>query len=453
VSAKILVVDDSAIVRRVAVAALTKAGHRVVSAANVEAATVEVAQEVPHLVVLDDVLGDSDPRDLLRYLHTAAPGVPVVVLATKGTSALMDGTLHSFTIVDALSKPFAADALVAVVEHWLRKAPQAVSDHPFTAAATEVIARPPSMTQALADVLSAHGVREADNVAALVAEELRAKSGLHTAWSDDGARPALSGDLSAVPLPEVLQLLKFQSQTGVVDVRLDTAPPVRFSMLLVDGAVVGLRAINARADLLLGRYFVTAGYVEESTLNQALAEKSTVPVGERLCARGLLTPEQLRRCLIEQAQELMYELLRARSGSFALRRGLDVITGPRLEPGLGIDALLFEGLRRVDEWQVIEREVPSLSARFVRASSDTTGLSEDEAALLLAVPTGKEGSTVASLAMHMQQRPFDTSKLLYRLIMLKRIQRVSHQERAIDDDLSESALPTLVLQAPHEPLR
>jgi CheY-like chemotaxis protein len=287
----------------------------------------------------------------------------------------------------------------------------------------------------VADALSARGVADADGLATSICADLRA--GMSSKKIADMLRTpqaSLSGDLSAVPLPEVLQLLKFQGQTGVLEVSLELGEghaPARFEVAVKSGMIVSVRGTSLRSDLLLGNYFIGAGIVSRAQIDAVLKKSAPPdaatppPLGQRLVDAGLITTEQLRRCVGAQAQDLMTELLRARRGFFGLRRGEHLLPAVQLNPGFSVDNLLFEALRRMDEWSVIEQHVPSFDARFVRFSDDVSDLSPDEIEVLsVFTGRGELSLTVHDVLRISSLRAFDCCKVLYRLCVLRRIRRV-----------------------------
>ena len=448
--ARVLIIDDSSTIRRVVTTALQGAGYAVAAADGGGTGLVEERTFEPDVILLDYSMPGMNGHVFLRELQTLEDTtVPVVLLAAR-TDPLpdLDSVLHPLGVIDVITKPFAPEAIVAVVGYALEKhgrrdrgdrtrvvtelasfvAPEQPPKLPDDAAeAVDVFA------DALTQALTLRGAADAGAVTRLVLADLAGRDAGLTL--EDAARrmgAALTGDLSAVPLPEVLQLLKFQTQTGVLDIRLDGSPRMRFEVGLVDGSVVSLQARNVRSDFQLGRYFVAGGLVDEQTLDIALAQPSTRPIGQRLVDGGHMTPDALRRCLGEQAQDLMYELLRARSGFFALRRGAHLLPATVVQPGFSIDQLLFEGLRRVDEWRVIETEVPSFDRHFVRASLDDSGLTPDEL-LVLGLFANGEHQNVHAVVDRSRLRAFDACRILYRLAALKRIQLVDGAERTVDD--------------------
>jgi len=151
-------------------------------------------------------------------------------------------------------------------------------------------------------------------------------------------------------------------------------------------------------------------------------------LGERLVAAGVIAPEALRRAVAEQAHDLIVEVLRAHRGIFGLRTGPAHLPEAMVRPGWAVDGLLFEALRRIDEWAVIEREVPSFEARFaVRNVVDERDLADDELDILRALGTGP--ARVVDLITRSLLLPFDVCRVLYRLAVLRRIQRVDNGDQ------------------------
>ena len=230
--------------------------------------------------------------------------------------------------------------------------------------------------------------------------------------------PALFGDLTEVPLPEVLQLLKFQGQTGVLEVAIDQ---MRFEATFHEGRIHTIRGVNVRAVQRLGRYFVRSGVVTEEQLEAALADNSR-SIGAKLLDDGIISEEELRNAVRSQVEDLMFEMLRCRRGMFGLRR--EPIDEDLPLAGFSVDALLFEGLRRIDERSVISQEVPSVDSIFIRAkNADGEGLSPDEATAFAALdPT--EPVAVHTLANELDLSIDDAMTLVYRLVILGRARRV-----------------------------
>lgn len=469
-TARVLVVDDSSTIRRVVSQVLRQAGYDVSTAENGDTGLAEARATTPDLILLDFMMPGMNGYQFVKQLDAEDHGrAPVVLMCTR-TDQVPEGALKSLGVIDSITKPFSPDAILAVVSYCLDKhgtvkrqettrvtklaevghlddtagptEPPLVSTEHDRERADQALQ---DLARVLADALFARGVSDADAVATSICADVRA--GLPSARLSDVMKqpqPSLTGDLAAVPLPEVLQLLKFQGQTGVLEVALDGAtpggPPARFEVAVKNGLVVALRARDVRADLLLGHYFVGAGVVSRAQLDAILQKESPEPIGQRLVEAGLVTTEQLRRCVGAQAQDLMVELLRARRGFFGLRRGEDLLPATHVTPGFSVDMLLFEGLRRIDEWGVIEAQVPSFDARFALHSDDIHELSPDEIDVLSLFREGQP-LTVRDVLRISSLRAFEACKLLYRLTMLRRLRRVDDGAPAdlVPDDGSPEA--------------
>lgn len=493
-SAHILVVDDSPTIRRVVEQALRAVGYEVTSLGGGEQALAEVPRTKPDLLLLDFMMPGMNGYQVAKALSERdALDAPVVLMCTRGDH-LPEQLLRSLGIVDTITKPFAPEAVVELVGYALERHAErrekgstpvggvldeeteelAVTRPDLRALAptsegaldgdVAAAAALKDLTRVLADALFARGIDDADSLASNITAQVR--QGLSSALlrelvareiGTDALRrptPSLYGDLAAVPLPEVLQLLKFQGQTGILEVSLGDA---RFEAAFRDGRIVAIRSRNARAELRLGQYFLSRGSLTKEQLEEALKEPAQgKAIGQRLLERGLIDHDALTSALGAQAEDLMYEMLRARRGIFGLRRGTAALEGlPTTGPGFSVDALLLEGLRRIDEWAVIEKEVPSFDARYRRArSASAEGLEGDEARVFEVLPA--EGSrAVRELFPDVPLRPYDVCRVLYRLLMLGRAVRVDeegrertagedggvHEEAHDDDTLVSDGLP------------
>lgn len=429
---RILVVDDSPTIRRVTGSVLQRAGFDVVVAATGEAALDECRVELPGLMLVDVTMpGMSGEQFIAGVVDEHPDSPPIVLMCARGDAvSAHDPSLRARGVVDSITKPFSPEALLALVQHTVEKhgAQQRRVDHTRVIASfadipvTDPMARFRSRSN---DFDDDEKTAPAEPRTALNVTSLGHRSAPPAIVVPEGV--GLMGDLAVIALPEVLQLLKFQSHTGLL---LVDAAGLRFQVSFEGGSVVGLSATERdgaptrRAELLLGHYFVVLGLVDEQTLEVLLATPSQGrPLGERLLASQHITADDLRRTLGEQVQDLMVELLRARRGVFALRPGVDGLPALVIRPGWAVDGLMFEALRRIDEWGVIETEVPSFDACFaVRGVPDDTGLAPDERAVFAQLVRGP--TRVADVVKRSPLRAFDVCRVLYRLSVLKRIRRV-----------------------------
>jgi CheY-like chemotaxis protein len=468
--ARILVVDDSPTIRRVVETSLTGAGYAVLASADGAAALNDARSVEPDLILLDFLMPGMNGYQVVKALsvNDETRDIPIVLMATRNDQ-IPEQALKGLGVVETLQKPFSPDELTALVERIIAKhgvrareetapilnlpegfasadpVPSSTTEHaPLTALPFDLpaefdgdiaaAAAFSDLLRVLGDALYARGIDDADTLATSVCTEVRA--GLSKALLAELVKrelgadvlrrpiPSLYGDLSAVALPEVLQLLKFQGQTGILEVALDDE---RYEISFKEGRVTSIRARNPTASMRLGHYFVQLGALTTERLSHILSRPDPRPLGQRLLDDAVITQKVLRDALQAQATDLMFDMLRATNGVFGLRRGPDLITA-QTTPGLSVDEILFEALRRVDEASVFRKEVPTPDTRFVRAAdADESGLSADELEVFRAIPDVGSRSTrelraVTGKGEHLIE------KLLYRLVVVQRIARAPSLE-------------------------
>lgn len=116
----ILIVDDEPHIREVVSFALEKAGYATLEAADGEQALTLVAEQPPHLVVLDIMLPDIEGTEICRRIRASSP-VPILFLSSKNEE--IDRVLGlELGGDDYVTKPFSPRELVARVKAILRRA-------------------------------------------------------------------------------------------------------------------------------------------------------------------------------------------------------------------------------------------------------------------------------------------------------------------------------------------
>jgi DNA-binding response OmpR family regulator len=123
--ARILVVDDSASVRRALAEFLTRAGHEVIQAADgSEAARVWHTAEVD-LVILDLFMPEKDGIETMVELRAFAPGTPIIVMSggrADGSQSDMRNAAELLGVSLTIEKPFTLDEVLEAVRKALQAA-------------------------------------------------------------------------------------------------------------------------------------------------------------------------------------------------------------------------------------------------------------------------------------------------------------------------------------------
>lgn len=385
--ARVLVVDDSPTVRRVARRTLSQAGFEVSLASDGREA-LEVAQrDVPDLVLVDFVMPHMNGLKFVQSMRRIAnlESVPVILMSAKADK-IGDAFLAQTGALDAIGKPFSPEALLTVTEHALTRASDTEPPPAMIESVDRISSVPPSAelptettSLVLADASAQIAARLAKLVSGVLAEvdpdrladalEQRFEPSalfaeieeLGTLVPGRDGEIALRGRTEHVPLGEVLQLLTQSRQTGVLEVEKQPSRSGRaISVCLEDGKVqLALGRVHER-EFRLGRYLLREGLVEREDLDRILASTTQRGLlGMRLVKLGYVSADELHRALVLQTSELIYEALRWPRGAFRFVRFASRPEARDANLALPVASILMEGLRRVDEWRLIEEQITS----------------------------------------------------------------------------------------------
>jgi tetratricopeptide (TPR) repeat protein len=172
---------------------------------------------------------------------------------------------------------------------------------------------------------------------------------------------AIKGSLKEASLPDVIQLLFLGRRTGC----LALADRQNFGTIYFDEGNIIYAAIVNRRDRL-GDILVRSGRITTEQLQQAVDRQGgerEQKLGEILVHQGAISRDELQRYIRVQIEEAVYFLFTWNSGTFNFEAGVrpereDFLV--RINP----EYLLLEGARRVDEWSLIEKKVPSFDLIF-----------------------------------------------------------------------------------------
>jgi CheY-like chemotaxis protein len=463
--ARILVVDDSPTIRKLVSGILTRHAHDATTAPDGPSALDRMRRETFDLVLLDIVMPRMDGYQLCREIKADEKLAHLPLVLMSANEEKIRGELFASTgAVDAITKPFQARALLAVVESALRRGngdtvisvestaideiPVSdvhinVSDMDLRDSATTLVKAHRSNLELISEAterLSAsfasalaelpEGKRgDPAEIARIVSRTLAAPSGevavaLERLGLGAAASDGFSGSIDLIPLAEILQVLQLQRQTGTC--KIISRQGVEIEVWFRDGLVDLARGRGASDEFRLGRYFVEEGLLTRGGLDNILKGRAGVAkgrLGETLIQFGLITREDLRRALIRQTSELMYEALRWREGRFAFSHS--VVAEPEaIRLGLPVASIVMEGFRRVDEWRLIEESIPFEDVLLRdQVALDALGwqkLSRQEQLLLEAIDGHR---TVREILRAVDIGSFDACKTLYQFLQARLVRR------------------------------
>ena len=301
---RILVIDDSATIRRLVDQTLTPAGYRVILAATAEEGLELAAQVQPNMILLDHQLPGTTGTQVCRQILDCADtgDIPVVISSTLRKQAYVEYT-DLPNVVDMLPKPYTAELLVTTVENALDTGTLVVQSQSQGTAVPEVIQQ----------------AGEAD----------------------------LLGTFNCLSIRELLDFLNNAAKCGTLEV---TAATERFFFFLSKGRIVGVSASGLDAHELVACLPDSLRSLEpvlELTVGgRARAELNGIV---QLLDRKMVDPRMLRALLTFQAAQLTWRCFTRPLKEFRFVNSAEIPPVHEKVPlNLSLLALLIDAASRCD---------------------------------------------------------------------------------------------------------
>ena len=247
----------------------------------------------------------------------------------------------------------------------------------------------------------------------LVALQDRANALLGEARAVGASSVALAGDLTTFPPADLLNFLHNGQRDGVLLAR---SEGFERAVVLVGGNVAW--AVSSSPGERLGEVACRSGVLERSRLQQIVRTQRDAMdrgrIGQLLVDSGAMKAADVQRVVRQQVIEVFLGLLVARRGAFIFLRGCDPARLPS-NFALDTEALLLDGLRRLDEMELFRGRVPGLHVRPRRTGRSPADELGDDAKLLLGACDGAR--TLAQIAADTALGEFEATRNAYRLVV------------------------------------
>ena len=246
---------------------------------------------------------------------------------------------------------------------------------------------------------------------------------------------AIKGSLKEASLPDVLQLLAMGKKTGCLAVTHRS----NFGYIFFEKGRICYASIVNRRDRL-GDMLVKNSVISQQQLDSAIAAQSKERdkrIGELLVEHGALTREELHQYVRRQIEEAVYFLFTWMQGTFNFEADVHPEEQDLLV-SINPESLLLEGARRMDEWNLVEKKIPSFDLVFEldRSRVDRTDveLTEEQRTVLDLVDGQRD---VQSIVEESGLVEFEVGKALYGLLTAGFVHRVG-RTKAADPQVSET---------------
>jgi Flp pilus assembly protein TadD len=239
---------------------------------------------------------------------------------------------------------------------------------------------------------------------------------------------AIRGSLKEASLPDVLQLLAMGKKTGCLSVTHRNS----FGYIYFDKGRICYASIVNRRDRL-GDMLVKLNMITQEQLQAGVTlqdKRRDKRLGELLVEQGALTLQQLHDAIEVQIQEAVFFLFTWNQGTFNFEA--DVLPDAHDHTvSINPESLLLEGARRVDEWGLVEKKIPSFDIVFeidrAKVLGSNATLTTEQRAVLELVDGTRDVQAIIDASGFVE---FEVGKALYGLLGAGFIHRIGKTQAA-----------------------
>ncbi|MDB4875894.1 MAG: hypothetical protein JWM41_2340 [Gemmatimonadetes bacterium] len=246
---------------------------------------------------------------------------------------------------------------------------------------------------------------------------------------------AIRGSLKEASLPDVLQLLAMGKKTGCLSV----THRASFGYIYFDKGRICYASIVNRRDRL-GDMLVKNAIITQAQIDTAVAmqdKRRDKRLGELLVEIGALSLQQLHDAINVQIQEAVYFLFTWNQGTFNFEADVAPDAHDHVV-SINPESLLLEGARRVDEWGLVEKKIPTFDIVFemdrAKAMSSEVELTEEQRSVLELVDGTRDVQGIIDASGLVE---FEVGKALYGLVSTGFIHRIGKSAAVAAPALSE----------------
>jgi len=172
----------------------------------------------------------------------------------------------------------------------------------------------------------------------------------------------LQGSIEKFTLPEIFQLIAASRKSGTLGIQKDDS----IVMVYFDKGEV-IYGYGPRQTFHLGQLLKKCGKLTAEQLDEAVnvqaKKENTKRLGEILISRSFIDRADLEEVVKKQVEELLFSLLSWQTGSFKFYEN-QFPTDEEITVRLSVENVILEGLRRMDEWNLIKETLPDFDAVY-----------------------------------------------------------------------------------------
>jgi len=223
----------------------------------------------------------------------------------------------------------------------------------------------------------------------------------------------LKGNIKNVRLPEIFTYLHRNKKTGTLSVK---TPLFTKEVYFIKGDAVF--SSSTYEDDRLGEMLVKAGKItmKQYDTSVKLLKKTGKRQGSILVELGYLTPKKLFWGVKYQVREIIYSLFQIEDAEYIFEGG-KVPIQEAITLKMSVGDLIYEGVKRIDNWTRIRNEMPNTDTVIQLRSNPVILFQDVELSLkdkkMLSKVNGKR--TIKDLSNSSRISSFEAMKILYAL--------------------------------------
>jgi len=365
---RVVVIDDSPTVRKLAEVVLAEEGYNVYTAEDGEEG-IKIAEEVlPSVILVDFIMPRMNGYQFCKMAreNQFLKDVPVILITAKGEDVGEKFT-EKFGVVDYFIKPFQPEELVekvnSIVQSQRVEEEVAVMDAIEESEMTEAVYTP-DIGETVDRVIRRYFYKEFPSLLQKSIADILKQAGL---IKTSGI--ALSGDLSDFNLFDVFQLIDTARATG----KLSVFSPLMSSEIHFDrGSIVYASTSKQGRNILSGDLLEKRKSIPKEVFNRAFrtSRETGVPILRAFVNEGIMTEDEIMAILKERIDDAIYSTMELETGNFFFEKMPIPENLSDIPIRVKASQLILEGARRVDERRFAAKMFQDNNIVFIRLMTD-----------------------------------------------------------------------------------
>jgi CheY-like chemotaxis protein len=368
---KVVVIDDSPTVRKLAEVVLTEEGYKVYTAEDGEEG-LKLAEEVlPSVILVDFIMPRMNGYQFCKMVRNndILKDVPVILITAKGEDVGVKFT-EKFGVVDYFIKPFQPEELVEKVNTIIQNQKEVVTvpntfleEKEREKEVTEPVYTA-DIGESVDRVLRRYFYKEFPSLLQKTIADILKQSGVVKT-----AAITLSGELSDFSLFDVFQLIDNAKSSGKLSIY---SPALSSEIYFDKGSIVYATTSKQGRSFLSGDLIEKRKNIPKDVFKRVYrkSKESGMPILRAFVKEGVLTEDESMAILRDRIDDAIYSTLELESGNFFFEKMPLSDNFSDIPIRLKASQLILEGARRVDERRFAAKMFQDNRIVFMRLMTD-----------------------------------------------------------------------------------